>query len=406
MPVYEYKALNGKGRQVKGILDAANMNTAKRQLRHLKLFPVSVTEMETPGDAQQKKRSFLFHPRLTVYETAVMTRQLATLISAGFPLIKALNTMLVQVKKPSIKKIISQVKDAIEEGSSFAAALGRYPNIFSRIYINMVRAGEASGTLGVVLESLADISENQSRMNKKLQSALAYPLIMTLICIGVLVFLLTVIVPNITSIFAEMNQTLPFTTQLLIDVSQTLKQWWWLIVSFVVLTGVAYITLMKRPAFQMARDKAILAVPGIGELVKKICVTRFTRTLGALLQNGVSLLESLEIVQKIVGNRVIEHGISQASIQVEQGQELGDALSPMTCFPHFCIQMIQLGEQTGELESMLEKTANAYDEEVNTTIMGLTALLEPVIILLMAIVVGFIVLSICLPIFEMNQLIK
>ncbi len=406
MPVYEYKALNGKGRQIKGILDAANMNTAKRRLRDLKLFPVSVIEMETPSVEHRKKTSFFFHPRLTVYETAVMTRQLATLISAGFPLIKALNTMLIQVKKPSLKKIISQVKDSIEEGNSFAGALGRYPNIFSRIYVNMVRAGEASGTLGVVLESLADISENQSRMNKKLQSALAYPTIMTVICIGVLIFLLTVIVPNITSIFNEMNQALPFTTQLLIDISQTLKQWWWMIFSFLLLTVLSYITLMKRPAFQMARDRAILALPGIGELVKKICVARFTRTLGALLQNGVSLLEALEIVRKIVGNKVIEHSISQAGIQVEQGHELGDVLSPMPCFPHFCVQMIQLGEQTGKLETMLEKTASAYDEEVNTTIIGFTALLEPLIILVMAVVVGFIVLSICLPIFEMNQLIK
>ncbi len=406
MPVYEYKALNGKGRQIKGILDAANLNTAKRRLRALKLFPVSVAEMETPSDTQQKKTSFLFHPRLTVYETAVMTRQLATLISAGFPLIKALNTLLVQVKKPSLKKIISQVKDSIEEGSSFADALGRYPHIFSRIYVNMVRAGEASGTLGVVLESLADISENQSRMNKKIQSAMAYPIIMTVICIGVLIFLLTVIVPNITSIFKEMNQALPFTTQFLIDVSQALQQWWWLILSGVLLTGGSYILLMKRPYFQMARDRAILALPGLGELIKKICVARFTRTLGALLRNGVSLLESLEIVRKIVGNTVIEHGIRKAGIQVEQGQELGDALSAMPCFPHFCVEMIQLGEQSGKLETMLEKTAKAYDEEVNTTLMGFTALLEPIIILIMAVVVGFIVLSICLPIFEMNQLIK
>jgi general secretion pathway protein F len=407
MPVYEYNALNKKGKQISGFIDAGNMSTAKSRLRESKIFPISMTEVDSPETRKNPKTfSFFLNPKISMSDTAIMTRQLSTLITAGFPLITALNTILPQIKRPSLKRILSKVKDGIEEGKSFASALGRYPGIFSNIYVNMVRAGEASGTLAIVLERLADIFENQSKMNRKISSALAYPVLMALIGTGVLFFLMTVIVPNITAIFDEMNHSLPFTTDVLINTSRILKQWWWMILGVVFILVVCFNMIKKRPAVQMAIDRFVLQIPGIGDLVKKIAVARFARTLGALLENGVSLLDALDIVQNIVGNKVIEAAIVEASKEVERGRELGRALDQNPCMPYLSIQMIKVGERSGNMESMLKKTARMYEEEVETTIMGITSLLEPVIILIMAVVVGFIVLSICLPIFEMNQLVS
>ena len=403
MPVYEYNALNQKGKNISGLIDADNLKTANIKLRGSKIFPISLTEVT---NRKQKPGSFLSYSRIRVSEISMMTRQLATLLAAGFPLTSALHTLVAQTKKEGFKRVLSKIKDAIEEGSSFAAALAEYPKIFSPIYTNMVKAGEASGTLEIVLERLADIYENQHRLNSKIKSAMAYPVLMTLVGAGVLFFLLTVIIPNITSLFAEMNQTLPLTTRILINMSHFLKQWWALILAFVAAMLFAGHVIMKKPAVQIAVDRFILKLPIIGELVQKIAVARLTRTLGSLLENGVSLLEALDIVQNVIGNKIIAKAIVDAKNEVERGHELGDVLGKNTNFPYLAVQMIKVGEQSGHLESMLKKTARVYDDEIETTIIGMTSLLEPVIILVMAVVVGFIVLSICLPIFEMNQLVK
>ena len=405
MPVYEYQALNKKGNNISGLIDADNIRNATIKLRSSKIFPTSMTEVKTQVGKQKKSFSF-FYSKIRVSEIAMMTRQLATLIAAGFPLTTALHTMLPQTKKESFKRVLSKIKDSIEEGSSFADALAQYPDIFSNIYINMVRAGEASGTLEIVLERLADISEKQHKLNSKLKSVMAYPILMTLIGAGVLFFLLTVIVPNITSIFEEMNHSLPLTTQILIHTSHVLRQWWLMILGFIILTIFSYKIIIKKLSVQTAIDKFILKLPVVGELVQKISVARLTRTLGSLLENGVSLLDALEIVQNVTGNKIIKNALIDAKKEVERGRELGDVLSQNNNFPYLAVQMIKVGEQSGNLESMLKKTAQVYDDEIETTIVGMTSLLEPVIILVMAVVVGFIVLSICLPIFEMNQLVK
>lgn len=405
MPVYEYTALNKKGKNISGLIDAENIRTAKAKLRSTDIYPVSITEVEEQMN-REKRHLTVFPSRINASEISMMTRQMSTLIAAGFPLTTALNTMLVQIKKESFKRILSRIKDSIEEGSSFASALARYPAVFSDIYINMVKAGETSGTLEIVLERLADIFEKQYQLNSKIKSAMAYPVLMTMVGAGVLFFLLTVIVPNITSIFVEMNHALPVTTQILINISTFLKQWWILILCFIVLIVVLYNIAKKNAAFQMKMDTFILMLPVAGDLVRKIAVARFSRTLGSLLENGVSLLDALEIVQNVTGNKIIEKIIIEASKEVEHGHELGDALDQNKNFPYLAVQMIKVGEQSGNLEPMLKKTAKVYENEIETRIISMTSLLEPVIILVMAVVVGFIVLSICLPIFEMNQLVQ
>ena len=404
MPVYEYKALNRKGREVSGFIDAVDIKGARAELKEGGNFPISLEEVTR--EVRDRRSWHFLSPRINPSEVAVMTRQLSTLISAGFPLITALNTLLPQIKKQAFKRVISRIKDSIEGGSAFADALGRYPGIFSPIYINMVRAGEASGTLAIVLERLADIAENQNKMTRKIQAALAYPLLMALIGAGVLIFLLTVIVPNITSIFEEMNQALPATTTALIRISALLKQGWWAWVLGGVGMILTYKTLVRRPPVRRYMDRLVLSLPVAGDLRQKIIMARFARTLGSLLENGVPLLDGLKIVQKIAGNTVVEGEIQRAGEGVKKGRELGEVLSHSPHFPYLAVQMIKVGEEAGNLEEMLKKTAWVYEEEVETTIMGITSLLEPLIILVMAVVVGFIVLSICLPIFEMNQLVS
>ncbi len=407
MPVYEYTALDIKGKNTSGIIDAESAAIARQKLRASKNFPVSIKEID---DVSAKKEStslqFSRHfSRVKPAEISLMTRQLATLINAGFPLVTAISTMIPQCKSQVFKKTLSQIKDSIEEGKSFAEALALYPETFSSIYINMVRAGESSGTLEIVLERLADITEKQQMLTNRIKTAMAYPIIMAVIGSLVLFFLLAFVVPNITSIFSDMDQVLPTPTIILIAISDILKNYWWALLLIIAAMILAFRTMRKTQKGRYAIDKAALSFPLIGQLNIKLAIARFARTLGSLLENGVSMLTALEIVKNIVGNAIISDTVSEASSEVEKGHGLGNALGSSKVFPHLCIQMVQVGEQSGELETMLGKVADVYENEVDMTVSSLTSMMEPLIIVAMAVVVGFIVLSIMLPILKIPTLI-
>ena len=409
MPVYEYTALDARGKTTSGIIDADGASVARQKLRATGIFPVSIKESleETP----EKKTTHIAKlsrllTRVKPVEVAIMTRQLATLISAGFPLVSAIDALLPQTKSYRLKTILAQVKDAIVEGQSFAQALSQYPGVFSPLFINMVRAGETSGTLEIVLERLADIREKQQDLNNRIQTALAYPVFMCIIGTLVLFVLLTYIVPSITAIFADMNQVLPTPTRLLIGLSNFFKSFWWVIFIFIIAAATALHQARKTEKGRLVYDKTVLSSPVFGILVKKLNVARFSRTLGSLLENGVSMLIALDIVKNIAGNVLISKAVGTAAQDVGKGQALWAALNESKIFPQLSIQMIQVGEQSGQLEKMLNKIADVFEKEVETSILRLTSYLEPIMILVMGCVVGFIVLSICLPIFEMNQLIR
>jgi general secretion pathway protein F len=408
MPVYEYTALDARGKTTSGIIDADGAAVARQKLRATGIFPVTIKEsLETP----EKKTTHIAKlsrmlTRIKPVEIAIMTRQLATLITAGFPLVSAIDALVPQTKSYRLKTILAQVKDAIIEGQSFAQALSQYPGVFSPLFINMVRAGETSGTLEIVLERLADITEKQQDLNNRIQTALAYPVFMCMIGTLVLFVLLTYIVPSITAIFADMNQVLPTPTRLLIWLSDFFKSFWWVILIFVISAVVALRHAKKTEKGRQVYDKTVLSLPAFGILAKKLNVARFARTLGSLLENGVSMLIALDIVKNIAANVLISRAVEAAAQDVGKGQALWAALNESKIFPQLSIQMIQVGEQSGELEKMLNKIADVFEKEVETSILRLTAYLEPVMILVMGCIVGFIVLSICLPIFEMNQLIR
>lgn len=410
MAVFEYSALNRKGEKKTGLVDADSLWTAQARLRDQDLYPVSLTQVRSSADERGRKDrdgltafSAFFNIRST--DVALATRLTATLLSAGFPLVKAVGTVTGQVRSQALKKVLSRVKDAVQEGSSFADALKLYPNVFSPVYVNMVAAGESSGTLEVVMERLAEFAERREQTRKKIQAALAYPLIMSVVAVLVLVILLTYVVPGIIQIFTDMNQTLPLPTRILVQVSEFITGFWWMLLLLPVLAGAGLVAARKNSRGLWYTDLAVIRFPVAGPLIKKMIAARFAGTLGALLENGVPLLTALTIARRIAGNRVMSDLIKTAADRVEQGGELGTALAAERDFPELASRMIQVGERSGELEKMLSRTADFYEREVQSAAAAATALVEPVIILVMGVVVGLIILAICLPIVEMNQLI-
>lgn len=410
MPVYEYIALDRSGKSLNGIIDADSAVAARQKLRGSGIFPVEVKEtvsVSVPRGLPSGPVSVsgLFK-RVKPGEVSVMTRQLSILLAAGVPLVAALDALISQITNPLLEKNMAQIKESINEGNSLAFSLSQHPRLFSNIYVNMVRAGEASGSLDVVLSRLAEYSEHQEALRGRFKAALAYPVFMSLIGTLVLFFLITFIVPNITQIFAEMHHTLPLPTVALITVSGFFKSFWWV----VVLAGAGVIITVKQfiktSKGHYIWDKIKLRIPVLGRINQKMALARFARTLGTLLQGGAPLLSALEIVRNIVNNILIAEAIDNAAEEIEAGKSLAIPLGRSRWFPPIAVQMISVGEQSGELETMLNKIADTYEKEVESQIMAMTSLLEPLMILVMGLVVGFIVVSVLLPIFEMNQMIR
>ncbi|MBW2035898.1 MAG: type II secretion system inner membrane protein GspF [Deltaproteobacteria bacterium] len=409
MPVYEYTAIDPSGKNVNGIIDADSAVAARQKLRDSGIFPVGVKQTSTvavrKGASSARVSVSNLLKRVKAGEISVMTRQLSILLSAGVPLVGALDGLLSQITNPLLKKIIAQIKESVNEGNSLAFALSRHPRIFSNVYINMVRAGEASGSLDLVLERLADLGEHQETLKGRFRAALAYPIFMFFIGSLVLFFLITFIVPNITQIFKEMHQVLPLPTVILIGVSNFLKSFWWILFLIMAAVVMALKQFKKTPKGCYMWDKMKLRIPVFGSMNNKIAVARFGRTLGSLLQSGVPLISALQIVRNIVNNVIIARMIDDAMEEIQAGKSLAGSLAQSPWVPSIVVQMISVGEQSGELEAMLNKVADTYERDVESHVMAMTSMLEPVMILFMGLIVGFIVVSILLPIFEMNQMI-
>lgn len=407
MPVYEYKALDEKGKGLNGIVDADSAVAARQKLRGSGIFPVEVKETSSkPKDlpSGQISVSTLFK-RIKPGELSVTTRQLSILLGAGVTLVSSLEALISQATNPILKKIMAQVKESVNEGNSLAFSLSQHSKVFSQVYINMVRAGEASGSLDLVLDRLAEFSEHQQALRGRFKAALAYPLFMFFFGTLILFLLITFIVPNITNVFSEFQQTLPLPTIVLLSVSGFLKSFWWIVVLVVGGGLILLKQLKKTKRGNYIWDEIKIKVPIIGSINRRIAIARFGRTLGSLLQSGVPLLSALQIVRNIVNNDLIADDIDKAMDEIEAGKSLAAPLSQSPWFPPIATQMITVGEQSGELEKMLNKIADIYEREVESHIMALTSMLEPTMILVMALVVGFIVISILLPIFEMSQMI-
>ena len=403
MPVFEYKALDAAGRNLKGIINADSEGQARSRLRAQGKYPVAIRLGKTRGGG--RSNSGTLRGRVKSEEIHVMTRQLATLVGAGIPLVQSLSSLVEQSANPALKQVIAEVREKVNEGATLTRALGEHPKLFSNVYVNMIRAGEASGSLAVVLERLADFGEKQQVLAGRLRAALIYPLFMAIIGSAILFILVTYVVPNITQVFSEMNRILPWPTRFLIELSGFLKQFWWVVAALVGFGVVGVRYALTRQRGRATWDLIKLKAPIFGPVVRKVVLARFASTLGSLLNSGVGLLTAMQIVKTLIDNAQVARVLDEAMVHIEQGRSMTAALSDSPWFPPMFVQMIAVGEQSGSLEKMLEKVSASYEREVETAVLGMTSLIEPVMIVGMGAAVGFVVLSILLPIFEMNQLV-
>jgi general secretion pathway protein F len=408
MPIYAYTGLTAQGRAIAGVIDADSPKGARLSLRRTGIFPTTISAeraAQTASPAGTTSGLTRLFERVPARELALLTRQLATLTKAGLPLVECLSTLIEQMEHAALKRVLSYVRQQVREGRSLADALQAHPRVFSSIYINMVRAGEESGTLETVLARLADYSEDQARLLRTVQSALTYPLLMVVVASAILLFLLAYVVPQVTRIFSDTGQKLPLVTRLLIGLSSFLADYWWLLLVVGASGMLGGVRLFRTPKGREWCDRLLLRLPWVGRLLQRLSVARVARTLSTLLASGVPLLSALGIVTHLVSNTRLRRALEEARASVQEGESLATPLKRSSLFPALFIQMITVGERSGELEGLLTRAAEAYDEEVATALARLTSLLEPLTILVMGGVVLFIVLAILLPIFELNQLV-
>ncbi len=410
MPVYEFRGFDAAGKAIKGVRDSDSAKGLRNILKREGILATDVKESGKSaggksGGALGKEVNLTFLQRVSTEEIGLTTRQLATLLQAGVPMVDSLNALIDQTENPVLKRILSQVKTAVNEGTSLADALVKHKP-FDHIYVNMVRAGESSGTLDVVLERLADFKEGQAKIQGEILGALMYPIIMVFVGLVNIAIMFTVVVPRITKIFEHAKVELPLTTRILIFISSAARDFWWLIFAVVGVSVWLFTRWKSTPAGRARWDAITLKIPVFGSLRRMIAVSRFARTLGTLLSSGVSLLVALDIVKNVVANAVLARVIETASDAIREGEEIAPPLKRSGEFPPMVIHMIAIGEKSGQLESMLSRVATAYEQRVDVRMKGLMSLLAPLLILAMGGAVGFIVFSIITPILQMSSLAK
>lgn len=408
MAVFAFKGIDAKsGKGIKGYRDADSQKALRGMLRREGVLLTSATEESE--EKLRKKRDidlFAFLKRPTSADVAVMTRQLATLVKAGIPLVESISALVEQTEKESLVKVLTAVREDLKEGTAFAKALGEHKKVFPPLFVNMVAAGEASGTLEAVLERLADFMEDQSRLKGKVTSALAYPVLMTIIAALLVGVLMVAVVPKVTSVFDNLGQQLPWYTSLLIFVSDFLAVFWW---ALLLCAGLGFYFFRRWQSTEQGRlkwDTLMLRLPLFGRLNLLVAVARFARTLSTLLASGVPLLAAMGIVKNVLGNRLLEQIVSEATGSIREGDSIADPLRRSGEFPPMVTHMIAVGERTGQLEEMLENVSKAYEADVETKVTTLTSLLEPLVIVVMGGMVGFIAMAILMPLVQMNNLVE
>lgn len=404
MAVFAYRGLTTEGRSVRGVIDADSARGARARLRRDGIFPTDVAE-ETPTTTTASsllRRAARVRPG----DLALVSRQLSTLIAAGMPVVEALGAVSEQTERPGMARVLSHVRDAVTQGSSLADALAEHPAVFPQLYVGMVRAGEAAGALDLVLDRLANHTEAQARLRSKVRAALAYPILMTVLSLGIVTFLLGFVVPRVTRIFAEQKQTLPLLTRILLGIANGVATWWWVIALLVAAGAAALLVTLRRPDGRLWIDRRLLTSRVIGPVATRIAVARFARTLATLIGNGIPLLPALEVAGEVTGNLALTEAVGEARAAIREGQSLAPPLKQSGLFPPLLVHMIAVGERSGELEAMLDKVAVTYEQEIESSLATATAVLEPLLIVVMGSLVLFIVLAILLPIFEINALVK
>jgi len=414
MPVFEYTGLTEAGKNVRGLRDAESVKTLRQLLRKDGVYVTESRPAEAgqiagdqkTGMAREIDVAAIFGMSgVSSQDLAIATRQLATLIGAGIPLVEALTALVDQIEHPRLKRIMGVVKQKVNEGSSLAAALGENPKVFGDLYVNMIRAGESSGALDVVLVRLADFTESQAQLRNKIIGAMLYPAIMVVVGFAIVGILFAVVIPKVTKIFDDMNVTLPWTTRLLIGVSTIVQNYWYLILLGIPLSLYGARRWLRTPRGTAFWDRTQLRVPVLGDLIRMLAISRFAKTLSTLLASGVPLLTAMDIVRNIVTNTLLSSVIDNARDAIREGESIAAPLKRSGQFPPLVYHMIAIGERSGQLEEMLSNVARSYEAQVEMRIGALTSLLESVMIVLMGGGVAFIVFSILMPIMQLNTFV-
>ena len=411
MPAYAYTGLNPAGKTVKGIETADSVAALKAALKRQGVYLTAVTEAaggsaassRATGGAREIDLGQLFD-RIRPKDVSSVTRLMSTLLCAGVTLPESLTALTDQVESLRFKNVLSDIGTKVNEGSSLADAMASHPKVFSKLYINMVRAGEASGSLETVLIRIADFMDQQDELRSKVTTAMFYPVAMGLVGVGVVTLLMVKVVPGIADMFAGQGAELPFTTRTLIAVSALVSGYWWLLILLAIGVVYGFRKWRATPKGRELGDQFILNVPVFGTLARKIAIARFARTLATMLASGVQLLQALDIVRSLLGNVVLEKVLTRARDEIREGAGIAAALKRSGEFPPLVTHMIAVGERSGQLEQMLTDLANAYDREASSAITRATAILEPVMIVIMGGSVGFIVFAIMTPILQMSQM--
>src|ERR1700719_1256507 len=426
MPQFTYVALDSRGQESTGLVEAASTNEAIGQLRQAGYFPTSVYEQGKGSGADGKalrktakakpiaapkgkgmRMEITLFQRKTVKTKTLMifTRQLATLVDSGLPLLRGLNVLAKQERDSVLKRTINQLADGVQSGGTFSESLAQHPQIFNNLYVNMVRAGEVGGVLELVLGRLAEFQEKAAKIKSKVISAMVYPIIVLALACGIMGFLLVFIVPKFEQIFHDMlgDKPLPAITQFVIGVSKFVQSHWLVLIGGLIAVIAGYKFANRTAGGRSAIDRIKLRMPLFGDVIRKTAISRFSRTLGMLVTSGVPILQALHITRDTAGNSVIANAITKVHDSVKEGESIVQPLEASGAFPPMVVSMIDVGEETGQLPDMLLRTANVYDEEVDNSVAAMTAALEPIMIVFLALVVGTIVIALFLPLISIIQ---
>ena len=404
MPVFEYRALTKAGKNTRGTIDADNSRAAKVRLKKQGVYVVEINDKSQTRKKKKDKRG-TSNRRVGVKDLSMMTRQLATLLKANIPLVDSLTAMSEQVEDETLSETMAEIKNMVNEGATLHRSLEKYPRIFNKIYISMCEAGEMSGTLDVILIRLSEFTESQNELVSKVKAAMLYPIIMLVISMVILGMIFVYIIPKIVTVFeATPELTLPWFTVVIIDLSHFVSTYWYILLMSTVLGYFIFRNWKKTSTGQIQWDQLTLVMPVVGKLSRLVAVSRFTRTLSTLLTGGVPMLSAMDIVRNVVNNEVLAKAIDNARDNINEGESIAGPLKKSKQFPPMVIHMINIGEKTGELETMLTQVSDSYDFQVRTEIDGLTSILEPAMIVVMGGVIALIVFAIMVPLFDLMNL--
>lgn len=398
MPTFKYIAKENTGKTVSGVLTYSDRSLLIEALRKKGLVIISITE------TARKDPVFSFG-KVKLEDIVIFSRQLATMVDSGIPLVQALDILCEQIEKPNFKKIIAKIRDDIETGSSLSDAFSKHPAVFSPLYINMVKAGESSGALDDILDRLATYLEKTNTLQRKVKSSLIYPAVVITMALLITLVMLLKVIPTFKGIFSMLGGQLPLPTRILIAISDTIRDMFLYLVAVVIVFAFTLKKYLKTARGKANVDMLSLKIPILGQLFRKVAVAKFTRTLATLVKSGVPILVSLEIVGKTSGNAVIEKAVDSVRTGIKEGESIALPLAKSGAFPPMVVRMINVGEQTGQLEKMLGKIADFYDEQVDVAVSGLTSLIEPLIIAFLGILIGGIVIAMFLPVFKLTEII-